>query len=68
MCFIGPIFTINTHMIAVREGDWVLHLAMEEEMCYLCGMEVIPQDLTIEFAAGNHTMHHKRSQLVRHDR
>jgi len=63
MCFIGPIFTINTHIIAVREGDWALHLAMEEEMHYLHSMEVMPQDVRIEFAAGNHTMHDKRGQL-----
>jgi len=63
MCFIGPIFTINTHIIAVREGDWALHLAMEEGMHYLHSMEVMPQDVRIEFATGNHTMHHKRCQL-----
>jgi len=63
MCFIRPIFTINTHIIAIREGDWVLHLAMEEEMHYLRSMGVMPQDVRIEFTAGNHTMHHKRSQL-----
>jgi len=32
MCFIRPIFTINIHIIADREEDWALHLAMEEEM------------------------------------
>ena len=63
MCFIGPIFTINTHIITVREGDWALHLAMEEEMHYLHSMEVMPQDVRIEFATVNHTMHHKRCQL-----
>jgi len=63
MCFIGPFFTINTHIIAVREGDWALYLAMEEEMHYLLSMEVMPQDARIEFAAGNHTMHHKLGQL-----
>jgi len=63
MCFIRQIFTINTHIIADREGDWALHLAIEEEMYYLRSMEVMPQDVRIEFAAGNHTVHHKLGQL-----
>jgi len=63
MCFIGPIFTINTHTITVREGDWALHLAIEEEMHYLHSVEVMPQDVRIEFPTGNHTMHHKRGQV-----
>jgi len=47
-----------------REGDWALPLAIEKEMyLYLCSMKVIPQDVRIEFVAGNHTMHHKRSQF-----
>jgi len=47
-----------------RDGDWALQLAMEKEMyLYLCSMKVIPQDVRIEFVAGNHTMHHKLSQL-----
>jgi len=33
MCFIGPIFTTNTHIIAVREEDWALQLAMEDRKC-----------------------------------
>jgi len=36
MCFIGLIFTINTHIIVVREGDWALHLAMEDQKCTIC--------------------------------
>jgi len=64
MCFIGPIFSINTHIMVDKEGDWVLQLAMEmETYLYLCSMKVIPQDVRIEFVAGNHTIHHKRSQL-----
>jgi len=63
MCFIRPTFTINTHIIADREGDRALHLAMKEEMYYLRSMEVMPQDVRIKFAAGNHTMHHNRGQL-----
>jgi len=63
MCFNRRIFTINTHIIADREGDWALHQAMEGEMYYLHNMEVMPQDVRIEFAAGNHTMHHKRGQV-----
>jgi len=47
MCFIGQISTINTHIIAVREGDWALHLAMEEGMHYLHSMEVMSQYLRI---------------------
>jgi len=64
MCFIRPIFTINTDIIVNREGDLALHLAMEEEMyLYLCSIEVMPQDARNEFTAGNHTMHHKLGQL-----
>jgi len=64
MCFIRPIFTINTDIIANREEEWALHLAMEGEInLYLCSMEVMPQDVRIEFTASNHTMHHKLGQL-----
>jgi len=63
MCFIRPIFTINTHIIAVREGNWALHLAMEKEMHYLHSMEVMPHDVQIEFATVTDAMHHKRGQL-----
>jgi len=63
MCFIGPIFTINTHIIAVTVVDWALHLAMEKEMHYLHSMEVMSQDVQIEFATVNHTMHDECRQL-----
>jgi len=36
MCFIGPIFTTNTHIIVVRKGHWALHLAMEDWKCIIC--------------------------------
>jgi len=36
--------------MADREGDWALHLTMEEEIYYLHSMEVMPQDVRIEFA------------------
>jgi len=36
---------------------------MEKKMYYLRSMEVMPQDIGIEFVAGNHTMHYKRGKL-----
>jgi len=66
MCFIRPIFTINTHIIADKETDWALHLAMEGKIylhVYMCGMNFLPQDKRIELVAGSYTMHHKCDQL-----
>jgi len=32
-------------------------------MHYMYRMEVMPQNVRLEFVAGKHTMHHKRGQL-----